>query len=211
MIPGFVFARQILAASGGGGVGTYWNPADTDAKISLSGGNAIATRSSTSSGTWCATRSVTGHNSGKWYAEIGDTTDVASAMMAGIGTAASSLATYPGGLATSWGIHANSSGGLRTYTNTVASNPGLPTIGAGGYARIAYDAATGRIWLGVSSSATWAGGGDPATGTSPTYTVAAGTLLHLMLGMFTSGQVCTLKNHAGENTGTIPAGFSMWD
>jgi hypothetical protein len=191
-------------------VGTYWNPADTDSKINLSGGNAIATRSATSSGNWCSTRSVTGRNSGKGYAEIVDTTDVASSMMAGIGTSASPLTGYPGTVATSFGIHANSTGGLRTYTSGVASNPGLPVIGAGGYARIAYDAAAGKIWLGVSSSATWAGGGDPATGTSPTYTVAAGTTLFLMLGEFTTGQVCTLRNHVGENAGTIPAGFSMW-
>jgi hypothetical protein len=191
-------------------VGTYWNPTDTDSKINLSGGNAVATRSATSSGTWCATRSITSHNSGKWYAECGDTTDVASAMMFGIGTAATSLATFPGGLATSWGIHANNSTGVRTYTNSVSSIPGLTQIGAGGYARIAVDFATGRIWLGVSTSATWAGGGDPAAGTTPTYTFAAGTTLYLMLGESTTGQVCTLKNHVGENTGTIPTGFSMW-
>lgn len=65
----------------------------------------------------------------------------------------------------------------RVYTTVAAS--------AGQVGQIALDPSTGKVWFGVNNS--WFGGGDPATGTSPTVTLAAGLEYFPLLGGYGSG------------------------
>lgn len=204
--------QQLLAAYGAAGappVGNYWNPADKSGLILLSGGNAIATRDTPSSGTFGSVRGITSHNTGKWYAECTNDVSVAGAMMFGVGTASASLTTYPGSTNAGWGVQANNNTRRATYHAGVQTNQGgTGGIGAGGRGIVAVDFEGGGIWLGDSAFGFYTG--NPAAGTSPTYTLTPGTTLFLMLGMSASPQQCTLKSQVGENTGTIPTGFSMW-
>ena len=186
--------------------GVTWNPADKDSLITLSGGDLLATRSG-SDNSWRSVRATTSRNAGKLYFEIVNTTSVSTGMMAGIGTSAAALTSYPGAGTTSWGFHANASGS-ETYHNGSSSNSGGSQVGSGSYARIAVDLDAGKLWLGTSGS--WEGGGDPASGTSPTYSFTPGIDLFPMLGMYKTNQACTLRAAAGAMGGSIPSGFSAW-
>lgn len=193
--------------------GVYWNPGAKAAELTLSAADATATRSTTSNGGWRSVRGLTSHSTGKWYAEVANDANGSSngSMMFGVGNASANTNSYPGSSDdNSCGIQANNMTNLSTYRNgsQTAQGNGTNAIGVGGRAMVAYDAATGKVWLG--SNGVWFGGGDPATGTAPAYTFTAGTALFLMLGEQWAPQQCTLKNNAGENAYAIPAGFAMW-
>lgn len=193
--------------------GAYWNPSAKAAELTLSAADATATRSATSNGGWRSVRGLTSHSTGKWYAEVANDANGSSngSMMFGVGNASADVNSYPGGSDdNSCGIQANNTTNLSTYRGGVqtAQGNGTNAIGVGGRAMVAYDAATGKVWLG--SNGVWFGGGDPATGSNPTYTFTAGTALFLMLGEQWAPQQGTLKNNAGENAYAIPSGFAMW-
>ena len=190
---------------GGGGGGGYWNPATQGALIVLSNGDRDSTNAS---GTvdWNSGRGLTGHSTGKWYAEEEMTINTASSGMFGVGTIAGLLNTYLGTDSASFGIQNDTSSTVYGNGGYAASSITPPAFGE--RAMVAYDAATGGIWLGALG--TWAGGGDPAAGTSPTFTISPGTQLYLMHAKARSSQAGMLANMPGENTHSIPSGFSMW-
>lgn len=74
---------------------------------------------------------------------------------------------------------------------------------------IAYDAATGGLWLRKVGAGTWRGGGNPATGVLPSYVAESG--LHFAASLSSLG-----GTPPGEFTivdrqdATIPPGFSYW-
>lgn len=201
--------RRTMMGGSSGPVVPYWNPADKTSLILLSNGNATATRDTPSAAAFNSVRGITSHNTGKWYAECVNDVNVAGSMIFGVGTSGASLTTLPGGGPLSWGVQANNNTRRATYYNGSQTNQGgTGGISTGGRGILAVDFDTGRIWFGDSSFGFYTG--NPSAGTSPTYTFTAGTTLFLMLGMASSPQQCTLKSQAGENTGTIPTGFSMW-
>lgn len=204
--------HQAVMAGQAAPAGNYWNPADKTSLILLSNGNATATRDTPSPTAFNAVRGITSHNSGKWYAECLNVVDVPGSMIFGVGTSGASLSTFPGGgtpLGSSWGVQANNNTRRATYYNGLQTNQGGTSgISAGGLGILAVDFDAGRIWFGDSAFGFYTG--NPSAGTTPTYTFTAGTTLFLMLGMASSPQQCTLRNQVGENTGTIPTGFSMW-
>lgn len=119
------------------------------------------------------------------------------------------LGTFPGSTSTSYGEQPSNTNGARTYNNNAATvYTGF--IAAGGSGRIAIDFDAGKVWFGDSNSGGRWYKGDPSTGSTPSYTFTPGLELTLMLGLFLSGQQCTLRNNDGENTLAIPTGFSMW-
>lgn len=103
-----------------------------------------------------------------------------------------------------WGIQNN--GGSSVWPGSTSTGLTAPVAGERNIA--AYDAATGKIWLG--SKGVWANSGNPAAGTNPTFTIAAGTTLYLAESIRDAGMASTIKNQAGENVYAIPSGFSMW-
>lgn len=198
-----------VAAGGGGSSGVYWNPADKDSKLSLANDDSCVLRSTTSSGTWCALRSMTSHATGKWYAECINVFSGSSAgsMIFGVADSMFALTNYVGSDTHSWGIQANNTTVL-VYSNGTSTSTGTPVIGHGGRAMVAYDAATGNLWLGTAG--VWHNTGNPALGINPTYTIAPGTVLYLALAEQNSPQQCTLRNNPGESLYSPPFGFGMW-
>lgn len=186
----------------------YFDPARLGAGITLTNSSATAVRTS---GGWASVAGVTKHSAGKWYAECSDDVNPGSGgMMFGAAPTSFALtAAFPGMTATSYGEQPSNTGGTRTYNNNVqTSYSGF--IVAGGSGRIAIDFDAGKVWFGDSNSGGRWYKGDPATGATPSYTFTPGLELTLMLGLFLSTQQCTLRNNAGENTMTIPTGFTMW-
>lgn len=202
--------RRLLMA-GAGVIITphYWNPADKAAEITLSASDATATRSTTNDGSWRSVRSVTSRNSGKWYAEC---VNVASgstngAMIFGVGLSTASLSNYPGSGSDSWGAQVNNNIQPVIYHSGAGINQAGTGVTAGGYGKLAVDFDNGRIYFGDSAFGWYS---NPSTAT-PSYSFTPNTTLFLMLGEQRSPQQCTLKNNPGENAGTIPTGYSMWN
>lgn len=194
-----------------------WNPADTSAEMLLSSGNAVATRSANSGGSWFSTRSVTSHNSGKKYARIKYISGSGNGtMIGGVGTSAASLSSFPGVGATSYGCHCDWTVTVQTLFNSGAiAYGGNQMLAPGESMFVAIDFAAGKMWLGTENSlntaVTWCGNGDPSTGSTPTYTFTPGTTFFLMLGCSNPGQIMQLYNQPGEGLYTLPTGFSMWE
>lgn len=191
------------------GGGSYWNPADKHANVTLSNSDKTAT---SAAGGWKAVRGITSHNSGKWYAELLNDADGSSngSLLFGVGTSSATLNSFVGSDASGYGIQANNTTGARTYNGGSSSNAGGPYTVPGERCGVAVDFGAGSIWLSALDSGTWEGGGNPSAGTSPTFTFTPGTALFLMLAVDSTPQQCTLKNNTGENLYTIPTGFSMW-
>jgi len=192
--------------------GNYWNPADKASEITLSSANKTATRSSTSDNAWRLIRGLTSHSTGKHYAEVvmDVNSSVVGSMCFGIANASASLTAQLGGNANGWGIQANNSGNLSIYNNGTQTGQGSGgnAINAGGRAMVAYDAGTGKIWLG--SNGAWFALGNPGAGTGANYTTTPAAVLFLALSEYNSPLACSLKNNVGENLYSIPSGFSMW-
>ncbi|WP_202844812.1 hypothetical protein [Luteimonas saliphila] len=204
-----LLAAHAMMMASGDVYAPAWNPADCHSSIALSSANTIATRT-TAAAAWRSVRSITSHNSGKWYAECENLANGASngSAIFGIGDPIDALTIYPGQSNSSYGVQANDPGGKRTYTNGIPTGRAGATIGIGGVSWVAVNFGPGHIWFGDSISGCYAG--DPAAGTGPQYTFAAGTARKLMLGLFSNPQSCLLRNHPGQNLLTIPGGFSMW-
>jgi hypothetical protein len=192
-------------------VASYWNPADKGSNISLSGtGNYIADNIQ-AAGSWTPVRSITSHSTGKWYAEnLIAAMDAQARIIFGVGTAAMSVANgvFVGQGAGGWAIQNDTSGPSTLRLAGSATVSGLTAAGVGARHMVAYDAGAGKIWLG--SGGAWHNSGDPAAGTNPTVTIAAGTALYLACSIFKTLNTTHLKNQTGENAHTIPSGFSMW-
>lgn len=202
MIPGIVAGRAVEPPP----PPVTWNPADKASEITLSGANLVATRSSTNNNQWRLARVTESRNSGKRYAELVNTTSVENSMMAGIVPGALSVNTYPGSSSDSFGYHANDAGPGYCYNNASQFYGDNQRVAGGSYARIAIDFDAGNLWLGNASS--WKNGGDPAAGTSPSFTFTPGASLYLALGMYTQPQVVTLR--LSGFSGSVPSGFTAY-
>jgi len=145
--------------------------------------------------------------SGKFYFEGTITSATAGGIAAAIGiaTIAASLTQYPGAVAGAYAIYASSVGFLYFNGSQIAS---IGAFAAGAVLQVAYDTATGNLWLGVNNS--WydsAGGttGNPSTGANPTMTVASSLTLYPYLDLFNN----TMNVNFGQLSWayTPPTGF----
>lgn len=184
----------------------YWNPSDKSPDVDLSDSDKVATNPDAAA--FSAARSVTGHSSGKWYAELVYISGPDWGVFAGVATSAYNLTGYYLGESVhSWGIQMNDSGAAKLYHN--ASNIGsVANIASGSYARIAVDSDAGKGWIGNSSA--WVGGGDPAAGTSPSFTFTPGTTLYLATALYFGGSAASMRvrTATADMAGSIPSGFS---
>lgn len=193
----------ILLGSGAAPAVT-WNPADRDAAIILSNGNLTM---ASSLGGWRTGRATVSKSSGKWYDEAimagqsGTLSDIF-----GVCTGTYSLTTFIGSGGGGWGIQgAGAAGQIRTFlAGSNADHAGLITTGQ--RAKIAIDIDAGNGWM-AKVGAAWIGGGDPAAGTSPTFTFTPGTTLFFAGSAF-SGTSGTITRVAGSYTDTVPSGFT---
>ncbi|HVI59326.1 MAG TPA: hypothetical protein VM619_10735 [Luteimonas sp.] len=190
MMPGIV-AGGVRSSSGT--VYATWNPADKATEITLSNGN----RTAEVDGLGIRTARATIAMSGKQYFEAsfapnGDGVGI------GLARSAADLFVYLGSDSAGYGHYLPSNdvyrGGSVAYNGATNSTSPV-TVG------IAFDAATLEMWVIVEGGSGFEGGGDPAAGTSPTLTLAAGTYY----------PACT--PYTGASAVTINAGqaaFSLW-
>ena len=148
-----------------------------------------------------------GINSGAWYFEA-----TLGATIQGLGLGEANVNSFGTNSATV---------GARTYylynTSTIYSIlPGADTgitsgIASGGTLAVAVDYTNSKLWLGYAASGagsiTWVGGGNPSTGTTPTYTFPAGTQTLYPLAL-TNGPSLFANFGQRAFTYTPPTGFN---
>ncbi len=184
------------------------NPSDKSANLTLSGGNLIATRGAAAAA-WSSVRSTIPFI-GKVYVEV--TSGFANAtdgMDTGFGLSSVSTGTYPGAVANSYGVVKGTSGGNATAYSAGGGgvNYAQNACGVGDVARLCIDVPAGKAWYQQAGSANWHGGGDPVTGTTPTFTFTPGSVMYFMLALYQSGNTATVNFGASAFTYSVPAGF----
>ena len=189
------------AAGGGGGVAIKWNSSDKGAAVILSDSDLTASSTTVS---WQSVRTLGGAmSSGKWYDEIILGSIGAYSCIFGVCTAGYSMGTYVGSTTGGWGVQGKGSGGaLRVFRQGLYTDYGSG-VSSGARMKIAIDIDAGKGWVGVVGSS-WIGGGDPAAGTSPTFTFTGGTTLYLAGSVYTgSGTITRVSSYLD----IVPSGF----
>jgi hypothetical protein len=191
-----------------------FSPTNLAADILLSNSNKTAT-SSLASQTGGMVLSATGKTTGKFYLEMGMTSTLAhgNAVYMGIRRGTTALSNAVGFDASlSWGSIMQGAGGNTRSTafNSVVTNSSTNTTQTPNASRISVDVGGGKLWLSVPGSVTWAGGGDPASGTSPTYTFTPGTdTFYFAACPRSSGNLITITD-PGSWVNAAPTGFGVW-
>jgi hypothetical protein len=85
------------------------------------------------------------------------------------------------------------------------NNAGLATPAQGDIMQIAYDAATGKLWMGVNN--TWISSGNPATGANPLYTYSDPTGVFPFQVMYNTTGVSSTNFGQRPFAYTAPSGF----
>ena len=154
---------------------------------------------------WNACASTFIPNTGKWYFEAGASTLSTSNNYHGLGLRPVGMIAageYCGSISGSYGAAATSAA-LIAYSNAVAGSSLSGTYTSSSVFQCAVDYDAGKVWFGNGSS--WIGGGDPAAGTSPTYTFTANTSLT----PYISGSASSPSVNFGQRpfTYTPPTGY----
>jgi lysophospholipase L1-like esterase len=161
---------------------TTLDPAKKAANVILSNGDLRAETNSTTGGGSVLT--VLGKNSGKFYFEVqpDQLYSVNPGFLTGISIGTGTEASYPGATTASRGFASTSSGSDTWLNATPSNNAGTGAASLSAYHRWAVDVDAGRAWVTASNrTGSWIGGGDPAAGTSPTFTFTAGSTVFPML------------------------------
>ena len=176
-----------------------FNPSDKGSSIVLSGGDLIATNSSTS--TWRSVRATIGKSSGKAVFEMKPSSATVN-LGAGFADASPLMSTFLGASSRSVLVRANGS----AYTASGVTTSGSPPASSTNPIMFALDLSAGKGW--VALNGTWVSG-DPAAGTSPSFTWTAGTIIYPAASVFTSGGISeTFNAGATAFSNTVPSGFS---
>lgn len=199
-----VIEDQIVVALGGGGA--VFNSADKDADITLSGGDLTATRAAGTGPS--AVRSTNSHSgSGKYYFEVkrSNISTPSSAAIIALATPSYVLTDQAGQVdEESVGFYAD---GL-VWFDGGSSDLSIP-IADEEWAGIAFDAATGDIWIRNSSG--YAVSGDPAGGTNPSLSGLSALKSWLAAVQLYDGGDEAVANFGGSAFAyTIPSGFTAW-
>ena len=168
----------------------------SEGNLKMSGGDGpvLSTKAIPSTGKWVVTGVV-----GAGDFTLGIATE-------SVGTAKLGSATSSNGL--SFAL-VDTSANLLSRTNNTDTNS-TSALSAGNKVIAAFDADTGKLWLGsdTGSGYTYLGGGNPATDSTPTFTISSTETLY-----FAGGAATTLANGLtcdfGQNgfDGTVPSGF----
>lgn len=189
---------------GGGGSGTAikWNSADKGAAVNLTDSDLTA---SSTAASWQSVRTLGGAmSSGKWYDEVILGSIGVYSCIFGVCTIGYSMGTYVGSSSGGWSLHAKGSGGnLRVFRQGSYQDYGSG-VSSSARVKMAVDIDNGKGWLAVVG-ASWIGGGDPAAGTSPTFTFTASTTLYVAGSVYSGNGTIT---RVSSYTDTVPSGFS---
>lgn len=196
---------EIQALAQGAQAFATWSPTDKGSVIILSGGNLTATHDATSA--FGMVRASASFSAGRWYFELTNNANGATAggLVGGVATATAAL-TYPGAGAGSWGYRANASPPVKRLAGLDTNDAAMTTLGVGQRLMVAIDCDAGKGWFG--NNGVWSGGGDPALGTTPTFTFTPGTTLFPALGIFNQPQSVTANFGASAFAHTVPNGYN---
>lgn len=199
----------ISSATGVAPASSTWNPADKNAGISLTGGNLIATRASSSPANAEVVRATSSKSSGKSYWEC------TPSGTTGLGNVSIGLAVAGASLAAAIGIDTNGvgyfdGGNVRMNTTAIGNAGSYTTADVIG---IAIDLGAQLIWF-RKNGGVWnnSGANNPSTGVGGfSYSgITAGALfpaISLNVSVPTSG---TANFGASAFGASAPAGFSAW-
>ena len=185
------------SAAGGGGYTTL-NPSDKNALITLSGGNLVASTSTTGSGIARSIASITG----KKYFEAVFTTSSAggSNIAAGVANGSHTLTDALGySNANGWAFWGLTGPGARHNGVTAVTASAVQ----GDVFGFSVDQPNGRLWIrknGVELQ------GNPATGTSPIWSNLSGTL-YAAACPWQAGNVVTMRFDPASFRDAAPTGF----
>lgn len=189
-----------------------WNPSDKAASVTLSNGNLTAACNSPSP--VGAVRATVSRSTGKWYYEVH--IDSFSGVAPGPNNPLPGIATsgYPltgplGGNATPSAYSWQGSDGFVTWNSGTFTSVGA-SFSAGDVVAIAVDLGAGKIWWAKNN--VWISG-DPASGTSPSYSGLSGTFspaVSVGTANAPGGSQVTARFAAGTFTYTPPSGYSQW-
>lgn len=86
-------------------------------------------------------------------------------------------------------------------------NTGIPSI-IGVAAEMAIDPTTRKVWI-RNSGGSYFGGGDPATGSSPTFVVPGTGSIYVCASVYMSDGILDLRSSPGDITGAAPSGYAV--
>ena len=175
----------------------------SSSKASLSNGNLQFTNAAGS--TYYATGGTVAMTTGKWYFEI-NATVLNSNRYALIGISNSNYGygdSVNNGVADTWTYY-SLDGSL--FVETVRTTAWSSSYGTGDVVNVAFDADTGKLFFGKNG--VWANSSNPATGTNPAATVAAGTYFPVVR-LYTYSTVPVVDANFGQRpfAYTAPSGF----
>jgi hypothetical protein len=180
-----------------------WDPAKMGPHIALSNNNQVATHDLVAN-TPSSVLSVTGHASGKWYAEAVITATSATGNDAiGVAYGNANLNSYLGIDANSWGYFLQSSALFHNNANSPFS---VTTPHVGDIIQIAWDGDTGNLFFGLNG--VWQNAGNPVTETNPCYIGVLGTLY--LAGSVDSNGIVAGQVSIRPNVYAPPTGYNSW-
>jgi len=154
---------------------------------------------------WASGGSTVSLKAGKFYFEgaaaVGASAQITAIGLRPLGTNIAA-GEYCGSIAGSFG-GAATSGGMTAYSGGTAGGNITGAYSVSTPAKVAVDFDAGKVWIGIGTQ--WIGGGDPAAGTTPTYSFAPNTEL---MPYFSSYALETDANFGQRPfTYTPPTGF----
>lgn len=160
--------------------GTSWNPSDKGAQITLSGGNLLATQSS-SLYNWYTVRSNTSHTVGTNYKVVFAITvsayDNSNGWDSGLADSTTSLSGEVGSSGNSIGSQIGGAGTHASGSVTVNNSCTGGALGVGVTQYYAVDFNTGKVWCSSANCTSW--GTNPDSGTNPNVTLPSATAFFL--------------------------------
>lgn len=211
-------AVVLLLGDGAGGTPpvtqTVLSTTNKASDVILSNGDRDAETSVTAGG---IVLSDSGKTTGKFYAECQLMQLAASRAFAfGLYEGTSSLTTYLGGNTSGWGTWVVDAI-RRTRHNTVEGYPATTVVPVVNIrARMAVDLSAGNLWLSQFGSTAWMGGGDPAAGTSPSYSFTTGGTFYIALCPYHGVVTPTTSRNRlrlvlpADWASAAPSGFGVW-
>ena len=204
--------QQLISAIGSTSYASL-NPDDSMTGLVLSEGNLKVTRSGGT--TWGTIRATVGKSSGKFVFEV-TTPATNNYSMKGICTNSYALNgstpvnSYLGQVgftaSVAWGDLNNTfytSGSPMTLSNSIKPTQYSTHM-------IAVDATYRKAWIKSSQDSGWASGGDPASGTTPTWTWSSALTIYPAVSLYTINTYVTCNFGATPFVNTVPTGFTGW-
>lgn len=190
----------------GAASGVTWNPVDTHAEITLSGGNLVATK--TAANALRSTRATLGkvHTSqGYFEVLVGGTEVTGNFRLIGISTLTMPNSIGVGQDANGWAYYQETG---QKVTNNVVTAYGA-TWTNGDVIGVAFN--NGKVWFAKNNA--YQGGGNPAAGTGEAFSGITGTLYPTASpykGASAPRHVLTGCFSLGDFRYSPPSGFSAW-